>query len=428
MTAFRHEARHSVALASLPLIIFAHCALAIKWLWPGTDVWLNMTSAVVGASMLSGPVVAGIAAWAATRERRRRTAYLRLTAARSGFTLPLLEWSVVVLAAAAAYLVVALVLGVKTAVGATAGHPDIAWLATGLVALVLIATLGYVMGRLVPKVWTPPVVALLIYVYSAWNLRHSGTPWSYLSPITMQETSLFRPMNHVLIAGQAIWYLAVMVLAAGVLALYVSSGRLRVPILTIIASLIVAGVGAGIVISQRGRILGHPDVVHYSCSATVPQVCVHPAFSRGLPRVTTLFLSLHSKIEGTPADFARLQQLPRDATMQPADGSRRFALDSYRDEDIRWAINEYLDESSIGGMSCSGQQAYEKGYVTNVNIVRSWLTDDVSQVVGDQSASSRLRWFSALSEDQRKVWFKENYAHITDCDLANDAFSGKVLP
>ncbi|AGL17184.1 hypothetical protein [Actinoplanes sp. N902-109] len=428
MTAFRHEARHSIALAALPLLLFAHCALAVKWLWPGTDVWLNMTSAVVGASMLSGPMVAGIAAWVATRERRRRTAYLRLTSARSPFASLLLEWSVVAAVTTFAYLVVAAVLAVKTAVGATTGGPDLAWLATGLIALLLIATAGYALGRFVPKVWTPPLAALLIYLYSAWDLRHSGSSWSYLSPVTMQETSLFRPMNHVLIAGQAIWYLAIMAVLAGVLALVMGALRPAVPVVTVAAGLVGVVVGGTVVLNQHGRILDAPSPVTYTCSATAPQICIHPAFAKGLPRVTTVFLALHDKVAGTPADFTRLQQLPRDVTMQPAAGSRRFALDSYQDEDLRWAIDEYLSAVSVGGPSCAGQEAYDRGYVTNVAVVRSWLTDDVRPLIGDRSAAPRLQWFSSLTEQQRREWFRRNYPAITGCTLADGAFGGKVNP
>ncbi|WP_431932487.1 hypothetical protein [Micromonospora sp. RP3T] len=424
MIAFRHELRHSVALLAFPFILFAHCALAVQWLWPATNIWLNMTSAVVGASMLSGPLIAGLAAWIATREHRRRAAYLRMGTARGVLAAPALEWATVVLVVAVSYLTVTVVLGVKTALGATAGAPDLVWLSVGLIALVLIATVGYLCGRLLPRVWTPPTVALISYLYFAWNLRHGGTSWSYLSPVTMQQVSIFRPMNDLLIAGQGLWYIALIALAAGTLAI-VLKGRLQAaPLLTVIAAVIVASVSVGVVLSQRGRILGEPENIAYRCSRGAPQVCVHPAFAKGLPRLTTIFVELHEKVQGTPADFVRIEQLPRDMAMQPRPDANRFALDSLSEADMRGAVSEYLDGVGIGGFACADQRA-TGGSSANIGIVRAWLSNDMRQFFGDDAAAARLTWFTKIGEPGRRSWFAKNYASIHACRLSDDVFTGE---
>ncbi|SCF35771.1 hypothetical protein GA0070216_11130 [Micromonospora matsumotoense] len=425
MIAFRHELRHSVALLAFPIVIFAHCALAVQWLWPSTNIWLNMTSAMVGASMLSGPLIAGLAAWIATREHRRNAAYLRMGAARGVLAAPALEWATIVLVAAASYVTVAVVLGVKTALGATAGAPNLVWLSVGLIALVLIATVGYLCGRLFPRVWTPPTVALISYLYFAWNLRHAGTPWSYLSPVTMQQVSIFRPMNNLLIVGQGLWYLALIALAAGILAIVLKGGLRTAPLLTMIAALIVASVSAGVVLRQHGRILGEPEKIAYRCSRTTPQICIHPAFGDGLPRLTTIFVELHEKVQGTPADFVRVEQLPRDVAMQPRPGANRFALDSLSEADMRGAVSEYLDGIGIGGFACVGRQAANGSSFANIEIVRAWLSNDMRQFFGDDAAVARLTWFTKIGEAGRRAWFARNYASIQACRLSDNVFTGE---
>ncbi len=428
MTPLRYELRRGVIVVILPLLVLLHSLVVYRLIWPNTAVWLNMSSAVVAGNILSGPLAAAMAAWIAMRERRRRTEYLRLTSARGDAAAPAIELLACVIVVLIAYTV-ALIGGIaKVIFQATWSGPNWAWIGVGALGLVLLTVVGYFLGRLLPKLWTPPLVALICYVYSGWNLGHSGKPWAYLSPVSQQDVSVFRSINSTMLLGQFLWYcgLTALLVSVGVWVVGISKSRPNgIQTIPIAVSLAVSTLGAVVVVSQHGRFLERQHDVAYRCSATQPVVCVHPAFAKGLPQLSQLFASLEAKLNGTPASFSRVEQLDRSPQLHPTPGAGRFGLDSLSEADLQYALSDYLDWANIGGPACLERSMQESDSAANVQLVRSWLVNSMAEFQPTGPAQiERLKWFRSLTEVDRRKWFRENYASIASCSIPDSAFGG----
>ena len=111
-------------------------------------------------------IAAGIAAWVATREGRRKTGDLLATTARAAWAR-----QATVLAATAFWMVLAYLAGVaviylQTALQATWGGPPLWPVAVGVVGVAASCAVGFACGTLFPGRFTAPVVAVAVFV--AW--------------------------------------------------------------------------------------------------------------------------------------------------------------------------------------------------------------------------------------------------------------------
>lgn len=142
---FRRCGGYWMLLLILPLVWFMNRYQVDD----GVVLWYRMSIVTFQSYVIIGPLTAGLAAWLAGRDRRRRTDGLIETAPMRPFRRDL-----VLLAAGAAWglvaysLVAAWYLG-RGALFATWGGPDPGWLAVGALAIMLHAALGYLIGRVV---------------------------------------------------------------------------------------------------------------------------------------------------------------------------------------------------------------------------------------------------------------------------------------
>ncbi|MGH3715241.1 MAG: hypothetical protein ACRDT4_17525 [Micromonosporaceae bacterium] len=420
MTALRHELRRSAALVALPLLFVVPAAAAFSTLWSGFSVWDNATSAVVTSVFLAGPLAAGLAAWAASRERRRRTGYLRLLGARHPLAGPVMELAAALAWSVVAYLAVAVAVFTKTATGgATWGGPNWLWVATGGAGLVLHVIAGYVTGRAVPRPWWPPTVTILAYVFAGWNLSQWGEWWYFLSPVTVAEADVFHQLNTTLLAGQLAWY-AGLATAIAALWMLLPTGR-RLPSATfLVAGLALTGLGATTVVQQDQRFYTQQAGFSYQCTSTQPQVCVHPAFASELPALRRGFLALHERVAGTPADFSRVEQ--RQA---PGDGGFTISYLPSGAGNAHVAVEEYL-WATIKPRECPPPGVTDErasDYSFHQRMVFAWLSGgplDITALRPQQQSS--LRWFAALPESKRREWFAAHYEELIDCELTAEDF------
>jgi hypothetical protein len=165
--ALRLEIRHSAVVWVLPVLgaLFYFNAYRTAAGFPPT--WTVRASVITGANLVFFSVIAaGIAAWAATREGRRKTGDLLATTARAAWAR-----QVTVLAATAFWMVLAYLAGVaviyvQTARQATWGGPPLWPVAVGVVGVAASCAIGFTCGTLLPGRFTAPVVA--VAVFAAW--------------------------------------------------------------------------------------------------------------------------------------------------------------------------------------------------------------------------------------------------------------------
>jgi hypothetical protein len=165
--ALRLEIKHSAAVWVLPVLaaLFYFNAYRTAAGYPPT--WTLRASVITGPNLIFFSVIAaGIAAWVATREGRRKTGDLLATTARGAWAR-----QATVLAATVCWMVLAYLAGVaviylQTAFQATWGGPPLWPVAVGVVGVAASCAVGFTCGTLLPGRFTAPVVA--VAVFAAW--------------------------------------------------------------------------------------------------------------------------------------------------------------------------------------------------------------------------------------------------------------------
>ncbi|MCP9953653.1 hypothetical protein LUX33_37970 [Actinomadura madurae] len=198
----RLDARRTALLVAVPVLTLVGTAATVLSLCPSVAYWDNTVVALVNAVRFLGPVAAGLAAWAAVRERPLD--YLRDLTARSPATGVLFDLLLLSSAALVSYLAVTALVVAVTLVHEEAGHPHPLGAVAGAGALVLHVVVGYLTGRVVPHRVT---AALVLAVTSLWAaLRVPGVSWWSLLPRPRSPASTCSPpCGPAVFADQVLW-------------------------------------------------------------------------------------------------------------------------------------------------------------------------------------------------------------------------------
>jgi hypothetical protein len=351
--ALRLEIKHSTAVWVLPVLaaLFYDNAYRTAAGYPPT--WTVRASVITGANLVFFSVIAaGIAAWVATREGRRKTGDLLAATARAAWAR-----QATVLAATAFWMVLAYLAGVaviyvQTALQATWGGPPLWPVAAGVVGVAASCALGFTCGTLFPGRFTAPIVA--VAVFAAWfvgvNAANSVNPNNVNNLSSLKGTSallgpvLGRPADidvgvyyHVppdVSIAQVMFMGGVLLVMVGLLALLPAA---RVPgirglsfatrrRLTVVAAV---GVACGVAASATAFSLA--DTARYSlttgweipalhdaaddqpvpytldCTGSAFKVCIHPAFEPYLGAMSAALQPAAAEIAGLPGAPVRAE-------------------------------------------------------------------------------------------------------------------------
>ena len=163
--ALRLEIKHSAVVWVLPILAVLFYFNAYRTAAGLPPTWTLQASVITGTIVIFFCVfAAGIAAWVATREGRRKTGDLLATTARAGWAR-----QTTMLAATAFWMVLAYLAGVAaiyipTARQATWGGPPLWPVAVGVVAIATACAVGFICGTLFPGRFTAPIVAVAVFV------------------------------------------------------------------------------------------------------------------------------------------------------------------------------------------------------------------------------------------------------------------------
>ncbi len=173
--ALRLEIKHSTAVWVLPILAALFYVNAYRTAAGYPPTWTVRASVITGSNLVFFSVIAaGIAAWVATREGRRKTGDLLATTARAAWAR-----QATVLAATAFWLMLAYLAGVaviylQTALQATWGGPPLWPVAVGVAGVAASCAVGFTCGTLLPGRFTAPIVA--VAVFAAWFVGASNNP------------------------------------------------------------------------------------------------------------------------------------------------------------------------------------------------------------------------------------------------------------
>jgi hypothetical protein len=348
--ALRLEIRHSPVAWVLPILAALFYANAYRMAAGFPPVWSVRASVITGANLVFFSVIgAGIAAWTATREGRRKTGDLLATTARASWARQATVLGATALWMELAYLAGVAVIYVQTALDATWGGPPLWPLAVGVVGVAAACALGFTVGTLFPSRFTAPIVAVAVFV--AWfvgiaaanNVQNAangmtGTPALLVAAVGRPPDPALGVFYHVapdVSIAQAMFMSGVLLAAVGLLALspaarvpgvrglsLVSTGRAP----TVLAAVLIAGgVAAGATaFSLTGTARNffptgweipalhdaaddQPIPYVPECAGGAFTVCIHPAFEPYLGAMAAALQPAAAEIAGLPGAPVRAE-------------------------------------------------------------------------------------------------------------------------
>ena len=324
----RLELRRSTMLPLLPLLAVLLALTELRNDLGHAPLWAVRSIDVQRQVELTGGIVAGVAAWAAGRDRRRRLTDLVTVTSRPRWARQLACWAAVAVWALLFYAACVAVVFGATARQASWGGP-IWWLpAVGAAAIVAFSAVGFAFGAFFPGRFAAPLVtvgALFAPEIGVLALQRQHA-WGRVSPAgdsTVPGTGIFFPFHPGLSIAQILFLAGITAAALGVLALPAAAGGGGCGLAaTMIALAGLAASVAGVALASTARpqpegvivpALDSPasgQLISYrpACddSAAVP-VCLHPAFRAQLPALAAYLDPALRQVAGLPGAPVRVQ-------------------------------------------------------------------------------------------------------------------------
>ncbi|WP_240658249.1 hypothetical protein [Streptomyces populi] len=415
---------------------WAGAGLLLALAWPmaaRADQWQGSWGATTellstAAAMIGVPFALAAGGWQGGRERRRRTAELRSSTARTPLVqllaaaLPLACWLT-----AAHLLVVAGALA-ACAPYASAGGPAYTVFAGNALTLAACTVLGHTAGRAIPFRLTAPLLAIGGYVVvGALGTRQSDV------------RHLAFCMAHVLGDNDLAvrWYPLVSALwAAGLAAaaaLALTAYRRATALLPLAAAL---GAAVLLVSTGDGLLRDNPLAHRQVCdTSTTPDVCVNATYPGMLPEVTRALSGLTGRLEGVrnlPVRYEDLWRSPHPGEAQlPNLSPLGWSVVRGKVTDPRryaWEAAHMLVRPD-----CEQAPTADRITVTDEAVLR-WLAPEPGFAelrefsvtrARQEGDTKRLAWYRAedeayarltsMSEGERRSWLGRYFATAAEC-------------
>jgi hypothetical protein len=440
----RLELRRSAMLWMLPLLAVLLSFTEFRNWFSQAPMWALRSTDMQDLMEPTGAIVAGVAAWMASRDARRDIADLMATTARPRWARQLFTWAAVTAWAVLFYAAcLALVFGV-TARQTSWGGP-IWWMpGVGAAAIVACSAAGFAFGAFFPSRFAAPLVAIGAALAPQVGVvaLQQHHPWGRVSPVedpTVPATGIFFPFHTGLSIVQIMFLAGVSAVALGVLALPAAAGGRwlrRAGAAIAVAGLAAACAGAALADTTRESAQGIiVPALHNAASDRVIAytpvcedisgiaVCLHPAYRPILGTVTAAVGPVLRQVAGLPGAPVRVSQL---GTLDPLDfGTERgnppvlylppiFPLPGQVDPA---EFTQYVQQSTayeVTGANLS-KRPYAQLVVGQALVI---IAEGQQQAAGPQAAPRSTRAeldhaaqrFAALPASVRRAWLA---AHLT---------------
>jgi hypothetical protein len=344
----RLELRRSVMPWMLPVLGALFWLITYRTAMSDPPLW-NMRGGMLQANTMLGfaPLLAGVAAWAGSREGRRGIADQLDVTGLPRWAGRLAAWAALTVWAEAAYLAgVAVVYGI-TARQAVWGGPLWWPVAVGAATAAAACAVGFAAGALLPSRFTAPLAAVIVFLAlgaGAFLLQRGARatysqiwPLNVEGPFPKDSFGIFYPFLPDLSIAQVMFVGGLGIAALGALGLpAVSGGRmLRATAAAItIAGLAATGTAVGLAGTARLEASGivipalhdaasdRPASYTPVCSSGGVQVCLHPAYRPYLPEVTAALTPLLNELAGLPGAPTRAIQVVATSVQEgPSNGA-----------------------------------------------------------------------------------------------------------
>lgn len=417
----------------------------------GVVFWFQMSIVTFQSYIVIAPLTAGLAAWLAGRDGRRRTGGLIEAAPFQPFRRDLVligasaSWGLV------AYALVGIWFLGRAVLFATWGGPDLGWVAVGALAIVLHAALGYLIGRVIRGRFAALVaVALPIGLAIGADAYHRVTefdmgngmgmsttyeqPLRDLSPfsLTMSLGSDDGIVSFVdpYIRDSLLWLVGLLGMSLAAIAL-VRHRRSLVGMAGLGVSMVVATLGANALLEVRDLdevVESRIQPFEWSCqSAAHVQVCLHPAYEVRLDDVTGTMSTLLAPVAGLPGVPIRWEQLgPAGEHHSPGPGGTG-GLHALVDHALVLSLADEVFSTDRGDRTVSqlvivdalADQAgitdpYPWAYGMPSEVTATWSREsgelDFTQLDAlEPQVEAATDRFAALSPEEQREWLEANW-------------------
>ena len=344
----RIELRRSPVLWMLPLLAALFWLSAYRTAMNNPPFW-NIRAATLQANamLVFAPLLAGVCAWAGSRDGRRGLVDLVGVTAVPRWAAQSATWAAATIWAEALYLAgVAVLYGVTAHQGAWGG--PLWWpVVVGVVMIAACCALGFAAGLLLASRFTAPLAALVVFLALAGgafaiqdNVSYARIwPLSVQGPFPTDSYGIFYPYLPDLAIAQVMFLAGLAAAALGAIGLPAAAGGrwLR----GAAAAVTVAGlVAAGTAVSLAGtaRVEAHGVVipalhdaasdrpVPYTpvCRQGAIPVCLQPAYRAYLPEVTAALGPVLGQLAGLPGAPVRVTQVAVTSVQSEQDNGIGF--------------------------------------------------------------------------------------------------------
>jgi hypothetical protein len=398
----RTELRRSAApVMGIGLVVFSLCliySLTGPWIHgtaPWNAEWTGLAQWTRYLTVFLWPLVLGAGAWQGLRDHRSRVRELFSTTPRPAWRRLLPTVGAAAIALTAAYVVLLVVGGVQVAM--TTGYFHLKWLPVAGVmvpALVGIALLGLGIGRLVPSLVTPPVLAVAALAAQIAAIQQ-GWPLLLTPAFEAPDITAFTIVAVPVTLTQALWFTGIG--ATGFLLALAVRARARVAALLPVA--VAAAVAVPVLSGTNSPVVADSDAMALVCDDDGPRVCVRHVHADYLPTLTGPAREALALMRKLPSPPTSVVEYPDPDVYEPESSAVvPFFVDTYRrtdPEQIKLAVL-----AGAGTPLCG----YAPGWggstdaLTARVITASWFTGELAPVPG-----TRFLW-DAAEDDIRVAW------------------------
>jgi hypothetical protein len=318
-----------------------------------------------------GPFVAGVAAWAASRDARRGLADLVNGTPRPRWTAQLAGCGATAIWAVAAYLIFTGVMFAVYARQGLQGSPPWWWVAVGATAVIAFSAAGFAVGVVFPSRFAAPLAAfggfLAMMLSSQTGFQHTSG-WALILPTNsngnfQQDSGIFYRYLPDLPIARIIFLAGLALAALGAIGLAPRAGGpalRRTAAAVVLAGLLTAGTAIGLTETARLTPQGMEIPALHDAAADQPipyipacnsvagvPVCLNPAYRAYQPVLAAALRPVLAAIAGLPGAPSRVDQIA--ASYSPSEGQAGEEMTiAGRPAVLRMALGSFYLPGSFG--------------------------------------------------------------------------------
>jgi hypothetical protein len=375
---------------------------------PWNEQWIGLAQWTRYLALFLTPLVLGVGAWQGLREQRSRVLELFATTPKTVWRRVLPTAGALAVASTAAYVALLVVGGVQVA--GTASYFHLKWVPVAgvmVLALVALTMLGAAVGRLVPSLVTPPVLAVAALAVQ-FTLLQTGWPMLLTPAFDTPDINVFTSVAVPVTLTQVLWFTGIAATGFGLLV----AARARTRVFALLPVALAAAVTVPVLSNMDSTVVADPDARVLVCDENGPRVCVTRAHANYLPTIAGPAREALALLKKLPSPPTSIVELPwEDGARAPGGTAPVYFPMGLPNDPAYIRTNIVVGDDTpecwtAGWASRSG--------LTARSLVASWLTGE--PVPGDDDTQRSWQALQALPRAEQAALVAEMRDAVRYCD------------